>query len=64
MRLGAPLFHFKNSVARDLRNFPKKDIKNILGKIDALAENPRPSGVKKLSGSEYYRVRQGPYRIV
>ena len=55
---------FKNSVAKDLRNFPKKDVKKILGKIDALAENPRPPGVKKLSGSDYYRVRQGMYRIV
>ena len=55
---------FKNSVARDLRSFPKKDIKRILGKIDALAEDPRPPGVKKLSGSDYYRVRQGVCRIV
>ena len=55
---------FKSSVAKDLRNFPKKDVKKILGKIDALAENPRPPGVKKLSGSDYYRVRQGMYRIV
>jgi mRNA interferase RelE/StbE len=55
---------FKNSVAKDLRNFPKKDVKKILGKIDALAQDPRPPGVKKLSGSDYYRVRQGMYRIV
>ena len=55
---------FKNSVAKDLRGFPKKDVKEILNKIDLLAENPRPSGVKKLSGSNYYRVRQGVYRIV
>ena len=55
---------FKNSVAKDLRNFPKKDVKKILRKIDTLAEDPRPPGMKKLSGSNYYRVRQGPYRIV
>jgi len=29
-----------------------------------LAEDPRPPGCKKLSGSERYRIRQGPYRIV
>ena len=55
---------FKNSVARDLRSFPKRDVKKILGKVDALAEDPRPPGVKKPSGSDYYRVRQGVYRIV
>ena len=55
---------FKNSAAKDLRNFPKRDVKKILGKMDALAEDPRPPGVKKFSGSDYYRVRQGVYRIV
>ena len=54
----------KNSVAKDLRNFPKKDVKTILNKINTLAEDPRPPGAKKLSGSDYYRVRQGVYRIV
>jgi mRNA interferase RelE/StbE len=33
--------------------------------IDALAENPRPYGVKKLAGSkDGYRVRVGGYRIL
>ena len=55
---------FKNSVAKDLGNLPKQDVKKILGKIDTLADDPRPPGVKKLSSSDYYRVRQGIYRIV
>ncbi len=55
---------FKNSVAKDLRNFPKTDVKKILGKIDRLVEDPRPPGVKKLSSGDHYRVRQGVYRIV
>ena len=32
--------------------------------IRQLAENPRPSGSRKLAGADYYRVRVGPYRIV
>lgn len=33
--------------------------------IDALADDPRPSGAAKLKGSENtYRVRVGDYRIV
>ena len=55
---------FKNSVAKDLRNIPKKDVKRILNRIDLLLENPRADGCIKLSGQEKYRVRQGVYRIV
>lgn len=55
---------FKKSVAKDLRTIPNDDIKKILLKIDALAENPRGEGCIKLSGKENYRVRQGLYRIV
>ena len=34
-------------------------------RIDALAQNPRPQGVKKLAGEEeLYRLRVGDYRIV
>ncbi|MET0498328.1 MAG: type II toxin-antitoxin system RelE/ParE family toxin [Steroidobacteraceae bacterium] len=55
---------FKKSVARDLRPFPKQDVKRILQRIRALADEPRPPGCEKLSGQERYRVRQGVYRIV
>jgi len=34
-------------------------------RIDALAEDPRPSGARKLAGSDIlYRVRVGDYQIV
>jgi len=34
-------------------------------KIEALADEPRPSGVVKLSGEEdLYRIRVGDYRVV
>jgi mRNA interferase RelE/StbE len=33
-------------------------------RIRSLADDPRPPGCQKLSGSEKYRVRQGSYRIV
>ena len=55
---------FKKSVAKDLRQFPKVDVKRILQCIRSLAEDPRPPGGEKLSGQERYRVRQGVYRIV
>jgi mRNA interferase RelE/StbE len=55
---------FRRSVAKDLRSVPKKDLARILRRIRALAANPRPPGCEKLSGGEYYRVRQGVYRII
>lgn len=55
---------FRKSVAKDLRAFPKKDVKRILQRISSLVLDPRPSGCEKLSGQERYRIRQGAYRII
>jgi mRNA interferase RelE/StbE len=55
---------FKKSVARDLRVFPKQDVKRIMQRIRSLADDPRPAGCEKLSSQERYRVRQGVYRII
>jgi len=55
---------FKKSVAKDLRNIPKKDIKRILKCVELLCSDPRAEGCIKLSGQERYRVRQGVYRII
>ena len=55
----------KPSVAKDLRGIPKAEIRRILGRIEALRDDPRGPGCEKLvGGSELYRVRQGTYRIV
>ena len=55
---------FKKSVAKDLRSIRKAEVQRILEKINALADDPRAPGCKKLSGNDFYRVRQGIYRIV
>ena len=55
---------FKESVSKDLKELPKQDVQRILERIDALRDEPRPQGSVKLSGKEYYRVRQGNYRII
>ena len=54
----------RKSVAKDLRELPKADVKRILQRIRALADEPRPPDCEKLTGQERYRVRQGAYRIV
>jgi len=55
---------FRESVGKDLRAVPKKDVARILKRIEALRDDPRPAGCEKLSAREKYRVRQGVYRIV
>ena len=55
---------FKKSVEKDFRVIPKKDLKKILDRIEALVEDPRPPGSEKLTGQHRYRLRQGRYRIL
>ena len=55
----APLAHRQiKKLSREIRN-------RIIERIEELASNPRPSGVKKLTDEEkLYRVRAGAYRVV
>lgn len=54
----------RNSVSKDVKGIPGKDLKRILKRIEGLRDDPRPPGCEKLSGQDYYRIRQGDYRIV
>jgi mRNA interferase RelE/StbE len=56
--------YFQESVEKDLRLIPKKDLKKILRRIEPLAAEPRPPGSEKLTGQEKYRLRYGRYRIL
>lgn len=52
------------SVRKDIRGIPKADLQRIMARISGLQDDTRPAGCIKLSGMEYYRIRQGDYRIV
>lgn len=56
--------YVKESVEKDFSVIPKKDLRKILSRIEALATDPIPQGHEKLTGQERYRVHQGSYRIV
>ena len=52
-----------------LRAIQKKHRRQIVGKINRLASNPYPPGVKKVEGvldgeDQVYRLRQGKYRAL
>jgi mRNA interferase RelE/StbE len=52
-------------VERTLAAFPQKLQRRIAGRIDALADDPRPPHYQKLSSSHaIYRIRVGNYRIL
>ena len=55
---------FKESVWKDVKKIPKTELRKILSKIEKLADNPRLVGCEKLTDQEFYRIRQGEYRIV
>jgi mRNA interferase RelE/StbE len=55
---------FKESVAKDLRVIPKRDVVRILKRIERLTDDPRGPGCERLAGRELYRVRQGSYRVL
>ena len=55
----------KRSAVKEIEAIPqKKERQHIIKRSGQLADNPRPSGSKKLSGHDRYRIRQGAYRIV
>ena len=52
------------SVTKDTKDIPSGDLIRILKRVESLREDPRPPGSIKLSGMDYYRIRQGNYRII
>jgi mRNA interferase RelE/StbE len=56
---------FATAARRQFRKLPRAVQAIVKPKIDALASDPRPHGVEKMSGEEHaYRVRVGDYRII
>jgi len=56
--------YFRKSAARELGKLPNPTVQKVIKRIEALAIDPRPVGCEKLTGQEFYRVRQGNYRII
>jgi mRNA interferase RelE/StbE len=57
--------YVEKSAENDLKRLPTTTFHRIISKIKALAENPRPSGCRKLTGSKNdWRIRAGDYRVL
>ena len=56
---------FATSAAKEFRSLSPQLKRRVSSAIDALAQDPRPPGVRKLVGHErLYRIRVGQYRVV
>ena len=55
---------YSPAAAKQLRKFDREIYVRIRPVIDALADNPRPSGCTMLTVEKRYRIRGGDFRIV
>jgi mRNA interferase RelE/StbE len=57
--------HLERAAENDLKRLPTTTFHRIIPQIRALAENPRPLGCRKLTGSKNdWRIRIGDYRVL
>jgi mRNA interferase RelE/StbE len=56
---------FVRSARKELEQLPDSALERVFRRIEALADNPRPPGCKKLRGAtDLWRIRIGSYRVV
>lgn len=57
--------YLERAAERELRRLPAEDFQRVVSHIKGLAENPRPAGCRKITGSKGdWRIRVGDYRII
>jgi mRNA interferase RelE/StbE len=49
---------------KELADLSRIDYERVRDAVAVLAENPRPTGCKKLVGREGWRIRSGDYRVI
>lgn len=56
---------FSRSARKELEVLPALVVQRIFSKIESLATSPRPSGCRKLKGSDnLWRIKVGEYRVI
>ncbi len=57
--------YLERAAERDLKQLSARNFQRIIPHIKTLAENPRPVGCRKISGSRNdWRIRVGNYRVI
>ena len=52
------------SSQRQLARIDLQDQPRLISAIEALADDPRPSGCRKLTGRDAWHIRVGTYRVI
>jgi len=61
---GAYRVELAPAAQRQLRRFPPCGAATLRGPILALAIEPRPPGIAKVAGTEFWRLRVGALRVI
>jgi len=61
--MGYQIFYEKEAL-KELEKLEPIISRRIAEKIEKMSENPSSCDIKKLKGSDYYRLRVGDYRII
>lgn len=57
--------YLEHAAERDLRRLPPAEFQRVVAYLKALADDPRPAGCRKLSGSKSdWRIRIGDRRVL
>ena len=63
--MGSYRVELTRSAEKELRRMERSQVPTIYRALERLSSDPRPHGVKKLSGADRtYRIRVGDYRVV
>ena len=54
----------KRSAEKEMDSLPREVHRRVTAKILGLESNPRPAGIRKLQGTEGYRLRVSDYRVL
>lgn len=56
---------FARSARRELETLDASVVRRVIAKVEGLAQDPRPSGSRKLQGEQnLWRIRIGDYRVI
>jgi mRNA interferase RelE/StbE len=64
MREGRYRVEIAPAAQRQLRRLPPGDAARLRGPILALAMDPRPPGIGRVTGTEFWRLRVGGLRVI
>lgn len=54
----------RRNVIKSLDRLQEPEHSRIISVIQRLEKNPRPRGIEKIRGTEFWRIREGDYRLV